>query len=659
MKRIILLSALLFSFFISHAQNSEFGSFTQEEMDMKKYSKDTSAHAVFLNEYGRLELNEASDEYLKYVEHYHARIKIFDKQAFDYATIELLVHADKDVDDEVTDIKGITTYRDDEGNIKQAELNASQVFKVKENKYWNKVKFTMPNVRNGCIIDFSYTIFSTYWQQLPIWYFQTGIPKMYSEYELHLPAYWRYNASMRGSLKLDKNFAEVERSCFTLHGGSVDCSHLDFAMKDIPAFIEEADMTASNNFKSAVYFELAQFTNPYDYTKHNYSRQWSDVDYELKHSSSFGIQLKRKDLMKDRITPLIAGINDSLTKAKAIYAYIKKSIKFNEFYGIGTDDGIRKALDSHSGSVADINFALTTALSAAGFDASVVLLSTRDHGMVNKLYPTIEEFDYVICTVDIGGKNYLLDATDPLLSFGMLPIRCLNDEGRVMCLDKPSYWIDLTKTGQRETNTYNYDLTLQPDGKIKGTITHYSSGYAAYQRRRLIKQYNSVDEYVESLDAKSTRFKILNSEVTNVDSLDNTICEKYDIEIKEYDNTNNARLAFNPFILDQISVNPYKLAERNYPVDIGMPNSDRYTLVLHLPKDYSIETPPQDIGIALPNNGGKFVTNFQADSNSFTFSHIWQLNKSIYSPEEYPYLKELYNKIILTQKGEMILKRKI
>ncbi len=36
-----------------------------------------------------------------------------------------------------------------------------------------------------------------------------------------------------------------------------------------------------------------------------------------------------------------------------------------------------------------------------------------------------------------------MDATDPLLSFGMLPMRCLNDQGRVMSLISLSYWIDI------------------------------------------------------------------------------------------------------------------------------------------------------------------------------------------------------------------------
>jgi len=661
MRKLLLLSALTLLTCVLKAQDFTFGTFTEDEMHMKQYAKDTSAHAVVLGEFGRAEINNTNDDKIKIIFRYHVRIKIFDSQGFDQATAAIHAYGDGTGEDDETveNIKGITTYMDDNGGIKQAELEDDKIFKIKDNKYWATTKFTMPDIRNGCIIEYTYTKYSVYWNNFPVWNFQSDIPKIYSEFDVHIPAYWTYNASLRGNLKLSKNISVAEDGCFTVAGNTVNCSHIDLEMNNIPAFTEEADMTSYKNFISAAYFELAEYIWPYDGTKHKISKEWADVDYDLKHNEEFGSQLRRKELMKERIAPVIAGISDSLQKAIAIYNYIKKNIKWNEFYATGSDIGIRKALDGHSGSVADINLALTTSLEAAGFNAEAVLSSTRENGFVNKLYPTTSEFNYVITKVDIGGKTYLLDATDPLLPFGMLPLRCLNDQGRVMSLDKPSYWIDLTTTGQRGADTYNYDLTLQPDGKLRGTMTHYSSGYEGYEHRQAIKKYNSVDEYVESLDERWPKFKILKSNISNLDSLDMPLGETYEIEIKEFNGLDKAKLSFSPFIMDYKSVNPYKLTERNYPVDMGIPVSERRTLTLHLPDNYVVDTPPQAMAIGLPNNGGKFETFYQLDDNTITFSYIIQLNKSIYSSQEYPYLKELYNKIILAQKARVILKQKI
>lgn len=653
-----LLSFCLLSF-ISKAQDFSYGTFTQEEMAMKNYSRDTAAHAVVLNEFGKSRIDVVSDNYIKLIYNYHVKIKILDKEGVDQGQIEIPIYNNNDDYEEVDDLKGKTTYMDDNGMVKTIELDPKKIYRTTDNKHWSRLKFAMPGIKNGCIIEYSYTIYSRFFENFHSWYFQSDIPKIHSVYDVHIPGFWNYNAALKGHLKLSKNTAEVERDCFSSAGSKCDCSHMTYEMDNIPAFAEEADMTSAKNFKSAITFELSDFQNPYDGTKHIIAKEWKDVDYELKHDDGFGGQLKRTSLLKDRITPVIAGETDDLNKAKIIYKYIQKNIKWNDFYALESEGGIKKALDNHTGNVADINLALVTALNAAGLNAEAVLLSTREEGIINKLYPVLTEFNYVIAKVNIGEKSYLLDATDPFLPFGILPLKCINDQGRVMTLDKPSYWMDMN-TPQKRNSIYHFDLTIQPDGKIKGTMTHYSIDYEAYLKRKEIKKFNTLDEYVEDMDSKSPKFRILKSTITGVDSLDGPVTETYEVEIKEYKNLDHNRLAFNPYIIDRLINNPYKLAERSYPVDIGMPSVTRYTLTMHLPDGYTIEDAPKNTTLGLPNSGGNFITDYEANTTGteFTFAHVIQLNKSVYDTNEYPYLKEFYNAVILSGKDEIIFKKK-
>ncbi|HMG08657.1 MAG TPA: hypothetical protein VK609_09120, partial [Mucilaginibacter sp.] len=173
-----------------------------------------------------------------------------------------------------------------------------------------------------------------------------------------------------------------------------------------------------------------------------------------------------------------------------------------------------------------------------------------------------------------------------------------------------------------------------------------------------IKKFNSVDEYVEDLDGKLPKLKILKSEITGLDSLNTPLREVFEVEINAFDNMNSSRLVFNPFLWDKRTTNPFKLAERDYPVDWGMASDSRLVLNMHLPPQYTIETPPQVVAFAIPNNGGMFATSFDSQGDGFTFSNITRFTKAIYDPEEYPYLKELYNKIILAEKADMVFKKK-
>lgn len=250
---LILLSISSFS----KAQDFSFGDFTVEEMNQKTYPLDTSAHAFVLKEFGSTRL-DATDDGIKTYFKYHVKIKILDNKAVDKGTVEVSFYDSDNTHDAVTDIRATTTYMDN-GTIKTAELDKSKIFTVTENKYWKQVKFAMPNVRSGAIIEYTYTKVIDGFYRFPEWQFQDDIPKVYSEYEVHIPAFWTYNAMIRGPLKLAKTKSEIEHECFSSHGSKSDCSFLTYGMANIPAFIEEDYMTSPKNFISAVYFNLEEW----------------------------------------------------------------------------------------------------------------------------------------------------------------------------------------------------------------------------------------------------------------------------------------------------------------------------------------------------------------------------------------------------------------
>jgi hypothetical protein len=639
------------------AQDFGYGAATKEELSMQHYDKDTSAHAVVLNEYGSAKIDQMNDNLIKIIYEHHVKIKIFDSKGFTLGNV-LIGLGNNDNDAESLEaVRGVTAWLDDDGSVKTTAFDPAKVYKEKVSKTFTEAKFAMPGIKNGCVIEYDYITSSPFLGHFPGWNFQWNIPKIHSLYDVRQPGFWTYNVSLRGGLKFSKNISEVIPDCFSARGASSGCVHMVFGMDDIPAFISESDMTSPANFISSVNFQLEAYKNLTTGAVTHYAQEWSDVDRDFDRSETFGQQLRKKGLFKDIVAPLLSAKTDTLEKAKAVFEYIQKNLKWNNLYGTGTSDGMRKVIENHSGNCAEINLALVAALTEAGVNAEPVILSTREHGYVSKLYPVTDGFNYVIAKVDAGGKSYLLDATDPLLPFGILPLRCLNDQGRVMARDKPSYWINLN-TGQKKIRTFNMDLTLTPDGKLKGTLIQLSTGYDAYEKRKEIKQFNSTDEYVQSLDEKSSKFRFLSANFTNLDSLDEPLTETYEIELNENKNMDDEHLSINQFQLDHITRNPYRLAERNFPVDKGMALSEQFSFTLHLPANYVVDAPPKEINLALPDNGGKFQTFYQAGAGSFTYSHILQFNKAIYSPGEYAALKEFFNRIILFQKDQVRLNKK-
>ena len=116
------------------------------------------------------------------------------------------------------------------------------------------------------------------------------------------------------------------------------------------------------------------------------------------------------------MTQLVSAETDSLKKAQQIFDFIKNWYTWNDYFDKYSDLGIKKAFDSKTGNVGDINLSLVAALNHAGFVAEPVILSTRDNGLPIEVHPVMSNFNYVIGKVKINNTTYLLDATDPFLT---------------------------------------------------------------------------------------------------------------------------------------------------------------------------------------------------------------------------------------------------
>jgi hypothetical protein len=655
MNKIYVLAILLLCVGKIQAQDFKSGAWRLEEVSKKGSDFDSNANAEVLQEFGTAGIQFDTNTGSSYVDYlYHVRIKIFNKNGFDAGNVVIPLYIYGSEQDIISDLKA-TTLNFENGTPVSNELDRKQIFTENKSKYLKTTRFTMPNLKAGSIIEYSYRIHKYSIFNFSSWVFQTDIPKLRSEFVAMIPAIYNFNVSLRGAQPLTSQNGEVLKECLRVNGGAVDCSKLTYTMTNIPAFIEEAYMTAASNFKSAINFELSDIQHT-DGSKRNITKTWKDVDYELSTEKTFGGQMKRKDLFTTLLPEILKSSTDDLSKAKAIYSYIKKTIKWNDYTGKYSENQIKHALDTHSGNIGDINLALIAALSAANLDAEAVILSTRSNGLVNNLYPVISEFNYVVAKLNIGDKSYLLDASEPLLPFGLLPLRCINGKGRVINLKKPSYWYDL-KASEKDAVSYSLTGTLGLDGKITGELVTYSTGYAAYEKRSQIGDAGSIDDYVRKLDEKMPAIKILKHAIQNVDSLDNTLVERYEVEMKAFDQILDKRLFYNPFFIERMTKNPFNLNARSYPVDIGAATEKRISIVLTLPAEYVLEEQMKDLAMALPANSGKYLTSTKLENNTLSFDLLFQLNKPVYSSDEYLYLKEFYSRIIQQQKIDLVLKR--
>jgi hypothetical protein len=639
------------------AQNHgfKFGMVTLGELQMKTYAKDTTANAVVLQEFGESYIDNGNDNNL--LHEYHVKIKILNSKGFDQANISIPIRKNNNSKEKVSNIIA-STFNLNKDKPEETKFDGKKLFTENRSKYWDVVKFTLPNIQVGSVIELRYTLESPFIFNFRTWEFQADIPKIYSEYWAKIPGNYLYNITLKGFYKLSNQEATLVKDCFTPGGGNIaDCTLNKYIMRDVPAFEEEEFMTARSNFLSSINFELSE-VQYFSGRKEKYTKDWKDVDQELRNDVKFGGQLRKgKDAFQHHLPLLLAATSDSLQKARQIYQFIKGWYTWNETYGNYSEFGIKKAFENKTGNVGDINLSLIAALNAAGFNTEPVILSTRTNGLPIDIHPVLSDFNYVVAKVTISGKTYLLDATDSFLPFGMLPERCLNGKGRVIAAKKPSYWLDIKPTDKRKQVTL-MDLSLQPDGSFKGKVTSTTSGYEGLSERKNISSYNNHDAYIEALDEKWPKIKILKYTISNLDSLDKTLSQQFEVGIEGFDNLNKNKLFLNPFFLEDWSKNPFSAKERLYPVDLGAPLETQLTLNLEYPAEFELTDLPATINLALPNGGGKYIFNVQRLGNKVILNSLISLSKPSYTSQEYQYLKELFNKIVQSYQTSLVFTKR-
>lgn len=643
---------LLFASHVTLAQSAgfPFGQVTYNDLEMNTYEKDTAAAAVILNEFGEAYIESGNDYNL--ILKYHVKIKILKKSGLDHGDFEILLRKVPGKSEVLRSVKA-STFNIENGPMKESKFDAKNVF-TEDKKYYHLKKFALPNVRVGSVIDLEYVLESPFIQNFRSWEFQCEIPKVKSEYWALVPANYKYNIALRGYLNLSSNESTVVKNCFSVGGGSADCTQLKFSMQDIPAFIEEDYMTAKSNFVSAIRFELSEIEY-FDGRKDKITKAWKDAEDELRRDPKFGLQLKRgKDIVDKHIDPIIAGENDPLVKAEKIYDFVKGWYRWNEYFGEYSEFGIKKAFDTKVGNVGDINLSLVAALRYAGLSVEPLLLSTRANGWVTELYPVLSEFNYVIAKLNIGDKVYLLDATDSFLSFGLIPERCLNGKGRVIG-DTESYWYDLTAP-ERERQISVQNLKMSEDGTIKGKIQNKYFGYDAMKQRKLLHASGNEKEYIAKLSRGWNAITITDFKMEHSDDFGKPLIITFDVEISDFAGASS--FLFNPFLIERWEKNPFKSSERSYPVDFGVPIEEIVVMNLQYPESLQIEDLPEKVGLALPNSGGRYLFNIQNSGTTLSMNSSFTINRTLFTSEEYHYLKELFARVVASQRTDLVFKRK-
>lgn len=642
---------LLGSPFCFGQQATVFGEITQADKNLISYSADPEAPAVVLYEKGD-NYFEVINQYIRLVKKYHARIKVLNNKGFDEGTVAIRFYHSDGATEKVENIRAVTHN----GDVRTYVM-AEKIFTKDLGPTVSEKTFTFPDLKEGSVLEYEYKIISPFIYNFNGWNFQSHLPKIYSEFNATIPGNYSYNRTLTGFLKLDLNEAKLVKECFKIEGTqrAADCEVLKYVMKDIPAFKEEGYMLAASNYISRLDFELATHHRLDGVTNH-YTKSWEDVDDELKDDRDLGIQLTKKGYFERNVPESLFTEEDMLQRARNIYEFIRNHYTWTGEYGIYSDTRVKEAFDAGKGSIGEINISLINLLNAAGIPAQMMLTSTRNHGLPKRTHPVMSDFNYLLARATINDKVYLLDASDPLIPFGMLPFRCLNYYGRVMDFKGGSYWEDIKVD---EPNRYMVRVQLafgDEMGEATGVLDEITLGYEAIARRAEIKE-NEADDYLERKEAGMPgNMEITNYSLNEDISDEKKVSERFTLKLEPA--LVNGTLYFNPFLVSLFEPEPFTREIRQYPVDFGHPRTYSYTISLIVPEGYVVDKLPSAVQTTLKDQVAVLKFDVSHAGNNLTLFFNLAINRPHLAPEYYAELKSLFTKVNEIQKNGIIVIKK-
>ncbi|RZK80368.1 MAG: hypothetical protein EOO92_07770 [Pedobacter sp.] len=312
--------------------------------------------------------------------------------------------------------------------------------------------------------------------------------------------------------------------------------------------------------------------------------------------------------------------------------------------------------DKKSGNSADVNLCLLSLLKEAGINASPLLLSTRDNGMHPGL-PVLTAFNNVIVKAEVGEKTILLDATDKHHAVDLIAYKSLNHEGLEVDLDtETSKWISLERP-KVSGKSYSYMLTMDEANKLTGKLYISSTDYEGLRRRDEYTSATNQADFIKSYKSDKPGLNLKNYEILNLDNPDEALTESMDIEVEDNIEEGGNLAFFTPLLYEKTKENPFKLEDRKFPVDFGYPTEETFRISIELPKNYVVDKLPKSEKFSLPEQSATFSIIFSQSENMVGLISKISIRKSVFTPEEYFDLKELFKNIVRKQAEQIVIKK--
>jgi len=621
----------------AQANLPEFGVFTTQEKTMTGVDFDKGAEAVVIFDIGRAGNN---DDYSLVVER-RIRLKVLKEKGKERGNIEIPFFS-KDNFENIVNIEGVVYSVDENGSPVITELKKADIYKQKENDRISMIRFAMPNVQVGSIIEYRYQSNNQHYGGLEDWFFQRDIPTMYSSFFLSVPANLEFTYNVHKSLDLPIKIDNQTKN------GSVK-----FEMSNIAGLGDEPFMDAAKDFLQYVEFKFSGYMSRSG-GKINYMSTWKESARELMTQNYFGSQLDKKLSNTDELIAGFKAIEPEEKRIEAIKQYIFKNISWNGYKLKFIDNSLKEVWEKKKGNSGEINLLMANLMRGSNLKAYPLLVSERKNGLVGTDFPILSQFNKTLVYIEAGGNKYVVDGTDEYTPIKLVPENVLNTKGFLVDV-KEARVIDLNDEKYTRNNMINVVYEITGNNQLKGEAVTTSADYARIDRGRFYKQ--NKDKFVGRYFV--SQYPGLSIDSFAVQQLDDELAplEQYiSFSAPLQSNGDYKLLPINQFT--GLEVNPFLNDNRFSTINFGNKQNLNIIEQFVLPDNMKPEALPESVVLYMPEKSMVFGRTVSLDEGIVTVQLSLKINRPVYKASEYVVLKEFYKKMFAYLDEQIVLTSK-
>lgn len=657
MKRSMMYLVLLVISMVVNAQdievNLKWGKPTAQELQMTEYAADKDADAVVL--YHKTDVSyEFINNDFKVFYRVNTRLKVLKPEGKRLADGQIVYLENKSNHTRYEIVAGLkaTSYNMENGKLVKTKMERSMTSVERLDKNQMVMKFSVPQVKVGTVIEYEYRIESDYYGNIRDWYAQRDIPVLYTCYELSIPEWFSFNIEETGMNHLEKE--EDSKPMTLLFSGGTEnilTNIKTFIGRNLPALKDDDFVWHAADYGDKVTAELANIFIPGSVYE-SYTSTWSDIDNRLLSDEDFGGRLKKTSPLKAEIVSAgIPDISDKKERIAAVWQLLKSKVRWNGSYAFWGESA-SKVLKEGTGTNADINFLLINMLRDAGIESTPVIMRTRDSGILPLSHSSMKYLNTFVVGIPMTDSDMAyIDGSAEDGYLNVLPAKLLVSRARVLQKPGADLWVNLQDNARgRETTTIKVELSA--DGLLQGQKISTFLDEAAATKRRAWRLSNDSTGLIQKMQERDG-IEILSYRLEGLHDFSPMV--KEEMTFTKQCDTAGDMIYLNPLIFIPQRESPFTAAERNLPIEFPYKQLEAQNVIIMLPEGYVVEEVPKPIIIKFDGATARIACS--VNGNTVSIQYKMNLDKTFFASTQYKDLKSFFDKLVESNNQIITLKK--